>query len=80
MNSIVYQSSKSGAVYDRFELVLPKNRVSRLNEHTIQIDTTKFVLSIDIIYVGVSEVLPLSFEKYYLGVDVQTKADAFESG
>ena len=79
-NKIVYQSSKSGAVYDRFELVLPKNTsVSRLNEHTIQIDTTKFVLSIDIIYVGLSEVLPRSFQKYYLGIDVQSKADAIQS-
>jgi hypothetical protein len=58
-NNIVYQSSKSGAVYDRFELVLPKNSsVSRLNEHTIQIGTTKFVQSLDIIYV-------LVFRRFY---------------
>jgi hypothetical protein len=79
MNEIVYQSSKTGALFDRFELVLPKNTsVSRLNEHTIQIDTTKFVLSIDITYIGLSEVLPSSFQKY-LGIDVRTKADVIHS-
>jgi len=64
-NKIVYQSSKS--VYDQFDLVLPKDTsVSRLNEHTIQIDTTKFVLSIDIIYNSISAVLQRIFQKYNL--------------
>ncbi|MGA9152510.1 MAG: hypothetical protein WBZ36_18190 [Candidatus Nitrosopolaris sp.] len=79
-NNIFYSSSKSGAVYNRFQLVLPKSTsLSRLNGHAIQIDTAKFVLNIDIIYDGVSELLPRSFQKYYLGIDVQTEADPIHS-
>jgi hypothetical protein len=79
-NNIVTQYSKSGAVYNRFELVLPKNTsVSRPNQDTIQIDTAKFVLSIVITYAGLSELLPHGFGKYYLGIDVLAKAEAIQS-
>jgi len=65
-----------GAIYERFALVLPKESiVRRTDTNTIEIETKKFRMSIEVDFDGVLATTPDGFEQYYLGF---SKEDSFE--
>lgn len=69
-SKVVASFGKNRAIYQRFDLVLPKeSKVSRINDHTIRITTNKFELDIAVNFSGSNTVLPRYFEKYYLLID-----------
>jgi hypothetical protein len=65
---LVAAYTKEGAIFDSFELVLPKGSiVSRGNDHSLLIDTKRFSLRFETLFEGFGSVLPRGFEKFYLG-------------
>jgi len=67
---VVAASGKNGAIYRRFDLILPATSVvSRGKSGEILIDTEYFELSIGIDFDEMGYVTPREFERYYLGVD-----------
>jgi hypothetical protein len=61
---------KGGARYERFDLVLPKQSITRrLSKDEIQIETDRFVITAKILFEGSSTVTPRYFEKYYLSLE-----------
>lgn len=61
---------KNGAIYKKFDLVLPKGSKLRRNDKgDIEIITKKFNLTIDAKFEGFNQNLPPGFEKYYLGTE-----------
>ncbi|MGE0563565.1 MAG: hypothetical protein AB7O50_03535 [Pseudolabrys sp.] len=57
-----------GAIFDRFELVLPRgSTVSRGSDHSLLIDTKRFSLRFEVKFDGYGAVLPFKFEESYLG-------------
>lgn len=60
---MVFGYSASGALFEEFELVLPKkSAVSRHDENTIKIETRVFTLKISVMYSALREsVLPMGF-------------------
>jgi len=71
-----YSSSEKGALFNKFQSVLPKgSTIERIDEDTIKIDTKKFSISFGINYYGFSVVLPRFFERYYLGLEKHSDFD-----
>jgi hypothetical protein len=70
VGAVCFQKGKDGAIFDRFELILPaKSRVKRLDPSTISIDTGRFVMRISSEFDGYSANLPGGFEKSYLRLE-----------
>lgn len=68
VSSIVLRGHKSEALYDRFDLVLPrKSRVSRLRDRCVEIDTARLVIRLGIRFEGNHTVLAPGFVRRYLG-------------
>lgn len=65
----VVMAYNSGAIYNHFDLILPRNsNVKRLNKNRIAIETNMFSISIGILFNGFGTVLPKRFEEHYLGI------------
>lgn len=68
-DEIVKIYSPSGAIYDRFDLVLPKkSTVKRAENNRIEIETKKLKMSVAIRFEGFCAVLPEGFKEHYLGI------------
>jgi hypothetical protein len=66
---VVYKYGSGGAIYDRFDLILPKgSSVRRAEDNKIGIETRKLRLSIAVQFEGLCTVLPRGFEKCYLRI------------
>lgn len=67
---IVYASGLKGAIYDRFDLVLPqKSSIRKPDNNKIEIETEKLKISLVAQFEGFNTVLPRMFEEYYLGIN-----------
>ena len=66
---VVMSMGKNGAFYSRFDLVLPKGAKVSRNKGSVVIETSKFKLTISVIFNGAGYVSPRNFEKYYLGLE-----------
>ena len=67
---IVSAYGSGGAIYEKFDLVLPKKSIVRRPEdNKIEIETKKLKMSITIRFEGSSTLLPSGFEQYYLGIN-----------
>ena len=68
-SKVIYAFGKDGALFDLFELVLPKgSAVKRHKSGTLLIETSKFVLSTKATFYGFVGTTPFGFEELYLGV------------
>lgn len=66
---IVSAYHSSGAVFNEFDLILPKkSRVKRISKNQILIETNMFSLSVMCLFGGFGAVLPRDFEKNYIGL------------
>jgi hypothetical protein len=64
---VVYKYGSGGAIYERFDLILPKgSSVRRAEDNKIGIETKKLRMSITVQFEGFCTVLPRGFAKYYL--------------
>lgn len=67
-SEIVYASGHEGAIYDKFDLVLPKkSSVRKTERNKIDIETEKLKISMIVQFEGFGTLLPKMFEEYYLG-------------
>jgi len=67
---IVGAYGSNGVIYERFDLVLPKESiVRRPKDYRIEIETKKLKMSVTVRFEGFNTVLPEGFEQYYLGID-----------
>lgn len=63
---------KGGALYHRLHLVLPSGTNVKRNElNGIVLESNQMVLTFDIIFEGFNTLLPASFQKYYLDLDLE---------
>lgn len=70
IGKVVYATNSSGAIYSRFDLVLPQNSsIKRKSKNEIVIDSPLFCITISCLYGGFGTVLPCGFYKYYLGLN-----------
>lgn len=77
--NIVYAYSKNGALYNRFEMQLPKGtKIYKDKNNTIVINTKLFILKIEYLYGGFSTVLDNEFYEYYLGKTFDTTLNTYE--
>lgn len=69
---------EGGAIYQRFELVLPRgSAVTRLSDNTIEIATRRLTLQLRAAFEGYVTNLPRDFERRYMGIEDAAKAEAF---
>jgi hypothetical protein len=69
-HNVVLATGKGGALFDHFELILPRGTtVSRMDPRSIQLKTDRFSMRIVVGFEGFSSVLPRNFERLYLGYD-----------
>ena len=67
---IVFAYGPGGAIYNRLNLILPRQSIVRRPEvNTIEIETKKLKISIAVRFEGFRTVLPEGFEEYYLGIN-----------
>lgn len=67
--TVVFAMGENGAIYHRFDLVLPKDSmVTRELNNTIKINTKNFILKINVNFDGCGFVTPRNFDKHYLGI------------
>ncbi len=67
--TVVMAMGKGGALYSRFDLVLPRGAKVTREDEKIVINTSNFTLKIETIFNGTSYLTPRNFEKYYLGME-----------
>lgn len=67
--TIVMAMGKGGALYSRFNLVLPKGAKVTREDNKIVISTSNFTLKMETIFDGMGFVAPRNFEKFYLGME-----------
>lgn len=61
---------EGGVIYERFDLILPKESVvRRLRENEIEIETKRFVIRIMVRFEGLGTYIPFEFLKHYLCID-----------
>ena len=66
----VVAAYSSGAIYERFDLVLPeKSKIYRKNKNEIAIETPLLKITITCLFGGFGTVLPSGFHHYYLGIN-----------
>lgn len=76
---IVAAYHSSGAIYQKFDLILPNgSKVTRKNKNFIEIETDMFTLSLGTLFRGFNSVLPLSFEKRYIGLSDPRRMTTYE--
>lgn len=69
-DKIVYATGEGGAIFEHFELMLPKKtEVSRLNEDTIKIKTDRFSMQVHVNIPGWNANLPRHFVNLYMKND-----------
>lgn len=66
---VVMSMDPNGALYSRFDLVLPKDAAVTRVDGKIIIETSKFKLTLAINFEGTGYVTPRNFEKHYLGLE-----------
>lgn len=77
--NVVLAYSHNGALYERFELSLPKKcKISKIGLNIIELRHPLFVLKLTPAFTGFGEVLPHNFAKYYLHSSVR-KVDSFKA-
>lgn len=65
------------AIYERFNLVLPKESiVRRINKNNIQIETKRCTINIEVCFDGIGAMIPFSYKNYYL--DLHESDDVVE--
>jgi hypothetical protein len=71
-------TAASGAIYEKFDLVLPKDSNIRrgqiphdIGQSRIEIETSKMIIALEVRFIGLNAWLPRGFLNYYLGVDEQ---------
>lgn len=65
---VIYAFGKDGAIFENFEMVLPKDSsIIREKDTSISIITNRFRLRFQPIFNGCNSVLPRKFEKLYMG-------------
>ncbi|HEJ7257889.1 TPA: hypothetical protein SMG11_000073 [Serratia marcescens] len=70
IGKVVYAYGKGGAIFDHFEMVLPKNSsVIRESDSSISVITKRFKINYRPLFEGLSDNLPRRFEELYLGKD-----------
>lgn len=66
----VVAAYSSGAIYERFDLVLPeKSKIYQKNKNEIAIETPLLKITIICLFGGFGTVLPSGFHHYYLGIN-----------
>ena len=76
---IVSAYHPSGAIYQRFDLILPNgSKVTRKNKNFIEIDTDMFALSLGTLFGGFGSVIPLSFEQQYIKLSDPRKMNTYK--
>lgn len=76
---IVYASGADGAIFEHFEILLPKGSSISRDDSGLVIKTPRFSLTIEPKFDGMNAGLPRSFEELYLGVNSR-KVSAFKIG
>jgi hypothetical protein len=77
---VVYAFGKDGAIFDHFEMVLPKgSSVVREKDSSISIKTNRFILNVRPVFGGWNSNLPRHFEDLYLGRNFNS-VSTFEVG
>ena len=67
-SNVVYAIGEGGALFDHFELMLPRGTtVSRIDPRSIQLKTNRFSMRVVVGFEGFNSVLPRKFEDLYLG-------------
>jgi len=66
---VVMSTGPNGEFYSRFDLTLPKDAVVTRADGKIIIETSKFKLTLEIVFNGFCFVTPRNFERYYLGLE-----------
>jgi hypothetical protein len=67
---IYYCNGKNGAIFDRFELILPKNCIlKKPKDNIIVIESDKMTISIMCDFKGIGTNLPFDFEELFLKMD-----------
>jgi len=62
--------SKGGALYEKFDLLLPQGSTARrINEDTIEVETKRFIIRFTVSFDGFNTFIPSDFHRYYLGID-----------
>lgn len=70
---IVYAFGGDGAIFNHFEMVLPKgSSITREKDSGLVIKTPRFKLKIKPEFIGVNDNLPRNFEKLYMGKDFKS--------
>jgi hypothetical protein len=78
-SNVYYALGEQGAIYDRFELVLPKqSKVTRTAPNEVAIATKRFELRIETEFDGGNTYIPWEFHKYYLGHEALLKEGAIQ--
>lgn len=78
-DDIVYASGLKGAIYDRFELVLPqKSSIRKLENNKIEIETENLKISMVVQFEGFNSQLPMMFEEYYLGINDSNEYSVYQ--
>ena len=71
---IVYAIGETGAMFNRFDLILPEQCIiTRKDKNTLQIITPLFTISISIKFYGFNTNLRRGFHEYYLGISTPLK-------
>ncbi len=77
---VVYAFGKDGAIFDHFEMVLPKgSSIVRENNSSISIITNRFKINFRSVFGGWNSNLPRHFESLYLGKESRS-VSTFEAG
>ena len=67
---VVFSYGKDGAIFDHFELILPRGaQVSRIDANRILVRTKRFLMQVEVVFVGFAANLPSRFEELYLEHD-----------
>lgn len=70
---VVYAFGGDGAIFNHFEMVLPKgSSITRENDSGLVIKTPRFKLKIKPKFIGVNDNLPKNFENLYMGKDAES--------
>jgi len=80
-NNLPYEivaSYGEGAIYEYFNLWLPKESKITRTDKGIIIETNRFILTFEVLFEGYGSNLPIDFEKYYLEIDDDEKISAYE--
>lgn len=76
---VVSAINSSGAIYSRFDLVLPKgSAVRRPRSWRIEFETSRMTIGLQVGFEGLSALLPGNFSKWYLGIEDWENFQAYQ--